>query len=282
MKKITVPALLFALSLIPAFGVDFHLKLGGGISGLNLSGLNRVLTDWETEQILDAQSRPNWAFINGETGELRSTFDLAGELMLTIHPNLAFSLSSGVIHADLSAGETNLVIERALGQYNVIHPVKISGFPFVFSGYFQIPLWTKTHLYLRAGAGYMAARLVEQTGFKRVENAKYVIELNQNASGSGQIYLGGLGISYQISEGTAVFAESLYRNSRMKDFSNNTQNNGSAVLYSYQKYNSDLELWSAVFRFHENIPSGEGVRAVEKAEIDMSGFSINLGIMIHF
>lgn len=128
----------------------------------------------------------------------------------------------------------------------------------------------------------MIARLVEQTGFKRVENTRYVIELDQNAIGSGPIYLGSLGISHQISEGVVIFMESSYQNSKMRDFENKIQGNGSGLLYSYQKYNSDLDLWSAVLRFHDNTPSGEDIRFVEKTAVDMSGLSIKLGIMIHF
>ncbi len=282
MKKIAALTILFILAGTPAFPVDLSLKLGGGIGRMNFAGLNQVLTDWEAEQILDTQSRPNWAFISGEAGELHGTFGLEGELKLDVHPNLAFSFSSGIIHSDLPAEKTNLVIERALGRYDVIHPIKISGFPFIFSGYFQLPVWSGTSLYLRAGAGYMIARLVEQTGFKRVENTRYVIELDQNAIGSGPIYLGSLGISHQISEGVVIFMESSYQNSKMRDFENKIQGNGSGLLYSYQKYNSDLDLWSAVLRFHDNTPSGEDIRFVEKTAVDMSGLSIKLGIMIHF
>jgi hypothetical protein len=281
MKKITTLIILFFLTGLPAFTMDFYLKLGGGFSHMAFTNLNRVLSDWETEQILDSQSRPNWDFVGGETGKLKSAFELESELKLDVNPNLAFSFSAGILHSDLPAEKTNLIIDRTLGRYDVIHPIKVSGFPFVFSGYFQLPVWKGTRLYIRAGAGYITARLIEQTGFKQVENTRYAIELDQHAMGSGRIYLGSLGISYQFSQGAVLFLENSYRNSQIQNFENKNQNGG-AVLYSYQKYNPGLDLWSAVFRFHDTIPSGENIRSAEKTTVDMSGLSLTLGIMIHF
>jgi hypothetical protein len=282
MKKITALTILFLILVTSASAVDFYLKLGGGIGRIGFDSINQVLSDWEDEQILDAQSRASWNYISGEVMELRGAFELEGELKLDIHPNLGFSLSSGILHADLPADKTNLVIERTLGRYDVIHPIKVSGFPFILSGYFNLPMGPETRVYLRAGAGLMAARLVEQTGFKRVENPKYVIELDQNAVGSGRIYIAGLGISRKISQGAVIFLEGSYRSAQIQDFKNKEQENNSDLLYSYQKYNSDLDLWSSVMRFHANPPSGEDIRSVKKTAADMSGLSIKCGIMIHF
>ncbi len=282
MKKFTVITILFITAAAPAFPVDFYLKLGAGAGHTALSSLNQVLRDWEKEQILDARSRPNWAFISGETGKLRSFIDLEGEVKLVLHSNLAVSFSSGIIHSNLSAGESELIIERTLGPYDVIHPIKVSGFPFIFSGYFQLPVMSGTLLFLRAGAGFMTARLVEQTGFKKSESPNYILDLDQNTVGSGPVYLGSMGASYQISQGTHIFLEAAYRNSHVKNFKKDHPDGDTFFLYSYQKYNPDLNIWSRVLRLHQEKPEGENIHSAGPAEVNLSGFSVKLGIMIRF
>jgi len=281
MKKVSVLIALFWLTQLPAYPADFYLKLGAGLGHMNFPNLNRVLNDWEKRQVLEAQTRNTWSYISGETGALHSSFDLEGELILNFHRNGAVSFSSGVVYTDISAEKTNLVIERNLGPFDNIHPFKVSGFPFIVSAYFKLPLNPETQLFLRAGAGIMTARLVEQSGFKKAENTKYVLELEQNSLGTGPVYLGSTGAFYQITTGTTIFIEGAYRNSRIKNFTASGQEND-AVLYIYNKYYSDLDTWSKVLRLHDNKPEGDDIASVEKASVDLSGFSLKLGVMIRF
>ena len=145
-------------------------------------------------------------------------------------------------------------------------------------------------LYLKVGVEYTFARcgysyrLTEAGADATAESWQ---EWTGEASASGFGYLAGLGIDWNPASTLSLTAEALYRRSRLADLEGEDVYRESGAyesiengrLYYIQVDTGTSEVVPLVF-IRERRPTEAGVVGVRKAELDLSGFSLRLGIRI--
>jgi hypothetical protein len=146
--------------------------------------------------------------------------------------------------------------------------------------------------YVRAGLDYTFARCAY---FYRLsypdpgEQTEFWQEWTGKASSSGFGFELGLGLEYTLGSFLSVIAEGAYRHGRLNsldgdDFyqeSTGYQSRERGPLYRFEASAGGKETYPLVF-VREKEPTEAGVMDVRRAEIDLSGYSLKIGLKVRF
>jgi hypothetical protein len=270
----------FCLLVSSTQAVEIGLKLAGGLSFLNPENVNRTLLDWVEWQKRDTAAYENRTFLSAMEPQISRGVEFEGELVVSLSKWLALSLGTGFIYSDIKPTRSEFRLLRPAGETILVQPRTLSAMPVLFCGYFRLPFSSLFSAYLKGGAGLLWAKYVEREGIRNIANAKFNYRRDESASARGPIYLGGLGLAIDTEPGIRFFLEGTYRWAKVKDYEGETQGEIRGPLFQYEEL--DYEFWQAKLRIQEQEPAGEIYRDVKKAEIDLSGFSLKLGIMFRF
>ncbi|MCJ7579632.1 MAG: hypothetical protein MUP98_03750 [Candidatus Aminicenantes bacterium] len=285
MKRITVliPLLIIALLFVPhARALDVSLKLSGGRSFFNLQNIDRILDDWAVWKKKDTETHSDWTYIGGEVSKLHSSFDFAGEILVSLTPKITIGFGAGYIYSELVEDKTALTIERVVGTFLDVKPIKISALPLTISGYYFFPVSSKARLYVKGGAGPIWGKYIEREGRRLTTNENFTYQSFQRTSGRGSVVLAGCGFEYEFEPGMRVFFEALGRLCRISDFQGENNLEETGMLYSFEEYIPDFAIWQAKNQIMETQPSGENFRSVQKTTINISGIMIKIGLVFKF
>jgi opacity protein-like surface antigen len=147
-------------------------------------------------------------------------------------------------------------------------------------------------LYLKAGLEYTFARCTYSyrlTDLDPDSMAESWQEWTGKSNSSGFGYLVGLGYDWSLTSRLSLAAEAVYRHSRLSDFggediykeSSAYESTEKGKLYYFQVDTGTTEAVPLVF-IREKRPTEAGVIDARKAELDLSGFSLKLGIKVRF
>ncbi len=281
-REFILAAILFLCLISKTYGFEFSLKLAGGLSLINHANINPIRQDWEELFKLDVDEHNTWSFIEGEIGSLKNSFDFEGELVITLHPRIDISIGTGFIFSELNPKKPNFSIEKNLGTYEYIYPMKVSAIPTILSGYYLYPLNNRFKVYAKAGAGYIWAKYIDREGNKKIDKDNYIFYSTQNTKAGGTILSGALGLIVESEQGINFFIESSFRKTNISNFTGESESGLIGTLYFFDEFDSDLEFWQSKLQILTQEPLGDSFRSVKKAEIDLSGFSFKLGIIINF
>lgn len=264
------------------WGIDISLKLGGGIRIFSPQEINRTLSDWVEWKRLEAESRTTWTFLGAKIPEFSYGLEFEGELLFIISSHWAASVGTGFFYSDLDPTQTEVRIDKPLGETILVQPRTISAIPLTISGYFLFPISRIFKTYIKGSAGYAWAKYIEREGTRRITNEKfnYIYEMSSRAS--GPIYGGALGIWIETEPGIRFFLETGARWAKMESFQGEMDSGDTGTLYFFEEYDADLDFWQAKNRLMSEAPSEPQFRSVQETKVDLSGISIKLGIMIRF
>jgi hypothetical protein len=287
-NKISVIAGIFKILILllvfwdSAQGVDLHFKISGGYSYLRLSEVHRSLNGWAEWKKIEAKENQNWQVLGENVRGMHSGINLEGEILFFFTPRISLGLGAGYIYSDVNEAGAEVIVERPTGTLSHVFPMTVSAYPLTLSAYYFVPLISKLRLFLRGGTGLVWAKYVNREGrkFLTVKNYNY-LEL-QKASASGSIILAGLGLMYDSDMGVLFFIEGTARLAKVQGFSGENEVGIKGILYSFEEYISDQDLWQAKAKIMAEKPSGPNFRSVSEAVVDFSGFSAKIGFMIRF
>jgi len=280
--KYILASILFLCLISKTYGFEFSLKLAGGLSFINPANINHIRQDWEELYKIDTAEYLNRNFIEGEIGSLKNSIDFEGELVYSLHPRIAISIGTGFIFSELNPKNSHFSIEKTIKTYEYIYPMKVSAFPIILSGYYIYPLNNKFKVYAKAGAGFIWAKYIDREGRKQLDYDKYIYYSTQNTKARGTMLSGALGLRVESEQGINFFIESSFRKTNISNFTGESESGSTGTLYFFDEYDSNLEFWQSKFQILTQEPAGDSFRAVKKAGIDLSGFSVKLGIIINF
>jgi hypothetical protein len=154
---------------------------------------------------------------------------------------------------------------------------------------FYYPLRT---FYVRAGLDYSFARvsyLYRYSYPDPFEQTEFWQEWTGRASSGGFGYLLGLGLEWPLGRRLAIVAEAALRGSRISDLRGEDLYRDSALFESREKgtlYHiwataGGNEVFPLVF-IRDREPAEAGVVDSRKAELNLSGYSIKLGLLVRF
>lgn len=285
MKNISRFILLLSITLIvsmPAYSMEFSIKLAGGFSLFHPEAINRSFQDWVTWQEKNAAATKNWSYINGEASKFTNLFSFEGELLVNLHKNIAVSLGTGYLYGEVGPEKNYAFVQRLLGIYQHDHSSKVSATPIIFSGYYILPLYKRFSLFVKAGAGLVWAKYFEKEGLKKIDEEALRYPQFQNTSAKSPIVVLGAGVMFKTESGLDFFLESSWRHSKVTDFQGENAEGETGSLYYLEVYDQALDFWRTRYLVLAEKPAGGEYRTVEKAEIDLSGFTFKLGLTIRF
>jgi len=283
-KTLAIAALCMVLLLLPpsSRGLDIQLRLSSGLWQMNLGEVNAALVGWRDGLKQTADVDPNMQFVSGDGGRLRLGVDFEAELVLSFSRWIKLGLSAGYGYGSLDEKATLLTIEQAGTLFERARPTKVSAFPFLVSGYFNLPLGRKFNVYLRAGVGAIQARYVSREAQKKVADTRFTYPAYDNAKASRLTYLGGLGLSYSFDQSLGFFIEAAARSARVDGLTGENRLEQKGILYSYEEYLPQAGFWRPTMHVLPEEPGGGNVRNVREAVVDFSGYSIKIGLLLKF
>lgn len=281
--KAALLIIVLSLFILNLSAVEFSLKLAGGLSHMKLDSVNRSILDWVAWQKKNAQEQKRWEFLGGKVTELHQSFDFDGEVLLAVNSWLSMGISIGFIYGEITNRDTELTIDRSGNQYLYTFPTKVNAYPFIFSGYFNLPVFNWLKFYINGGAGLVWAKYFNSEGRKlNQEGTNFNYPISQKASSRGNVLKGGIGVLFHTYSGIDFFLEGSYRLSKITGFQGENKDNIRGTLFTYEEYDPNIDIWQTKINILADKPAGEFIRSVEESEIDLSGFSFKTGIIIKF
>jgi hypothetical protein len=285
MKQITVliSLLIFAFLFVPHVRAgEVSLKLAGGRGFFNLQNINRLLDDWALWKKEDTGTHSDWTYIGGEVSKLHSSFDFAGEILVSLTSRITAGIGAGYIYSELTEDKTALTVERVVGTYLDVKPIKISALPLTLSGYYFFPLSSSAKLYATGGAGQVWGKYIEREGRRLTTSDNFTYQTFQRTSGRGSIVFAGCGIEYKFEPGLRLFFEGSGRICQISNFQGENNLGETGALYYFEENIQDLGIWQAKYQIMADEPSGENYRSVQKATVNLSGFMLKIGLLFKF
>lgn len=281
--RVLAAIVLLAAASSPALAeFRLSLRLSGGPSLLALKDANSVLTDWRTWRIKEVEYNKKLTLNEDRVGTIHLGYDFDIEMLLRFGRFLGLGISAGVINAGLSEKDAYLTIARPTGINNYAHTMTANAFPVIVSGYFLLPLGQKFTVYAKAGGGTLWGKFVEREANKLSASEKYLYPVSQTATSRGTILTAGAGLRFEADEKLAFFVEVSGRKAVLTDFEGEAKDGTKGALYSFEQYDSKFKYWQRRFEIMEHSPGGPLFRNQGKAQIDFSGGSVKLGVVLEF
>ena len=264
----------------------FNLKLSGGI-GKNVGGDLPVVID-DINQLGRDQAARVGASVN-------RTLDKAGwgpefefEFVYNFNQRFGVGLGLGYIRRN---NDTSL--ELGLGtlvQASIAIDYTSHAIPILLSGYYNLPLGSKTMLYLKAGAGYYFGRL--HSRLREEANLLGMTQWSENdaeATDSGPGLHGAVGFDFQVTKSISLFAEACGRyvelnnwegeNTYSADWGSETEK---GFFWYAEMLNHETGKHYATLLMLPHEPTWAEYRNVRKAEFSFSGYTLKLGVRFGF
>jgi opacity protein-like surface antigen len=225
------------------------------------------------------------AAIDGEVEELHSGYLFGAEVRVPLAPGLYFSLA-----AERTSGEASSSVSYKGGSSEASYSAKPSLRTTPVS--LSLLIYPVRSLYVKAGLDYTFARCTYFYRFAAPgpdEQTEAWQEWNGQADSSGFGYQFGLGLEWPLGSRVSLTAEWAYRYSRFDGFegedvyreSTGNELREDGPLYRFRKSAGGRETYPLVF-IRSRKPTDSGVTEIRTAELDLSGYSLKVGLKVGF
>jgi hypothetical protein len=274
-----------ARSQVPGEKFSLKVSAGYGFSGfgdLNMAekGHNARLTD-----LADSMGF-------NKTGELalpHQGLDFNGEIVLRVAKPLEIGIGLGRLFRTKS-GSIAAIEESSSGARSLVRwTTKASATPLLLNAYYRVSISPRLRGLVKAGLGYYLANLEltseKQSGLLGIETWS---QLESKGRDHTLGYQAGLVIEYGISGLFSLFAEGGWRFVNFKSWSVTTDDISDsltdttrrATWWSVEQLSRDTGKSYPELISSDQKPSGALNEQVRKAEIDFSGWTIQIGLKI--
>lgn len=281
--KACIAALFFLFTLgIYAQGQEISLRISGSLSYINPDHINQTLCSVEEFFKRFTTVRDDWNYIEGEIRDVHLSTSFEGELILTLNSRLAVGIGTGYIYLEATEERTGISLESPQDTLISVHPTTINTYPLRLSGYYFFPLKEQLRLYARCGAGLVWTKYVERLGFRVQPDENFIQILDQKATAQGYSFFSGFGFMWEANPLMHFFIEAEANLTKISGFQGETPEGETGTLFFFEEYDPFLDLWQAQNILLKQPPTGPYFRSVKEAVVDLSGFSIKIGVTITF
>lgn len=269
---------------MPAFAEvskkKFEFKLTGGFTYMVIGDLNDHLVDWNKTRRRSIEGAGGT--ILKESQPLHWGGEFIGELLYNFDNSFTVSIGIGYIRGSHTDSAETL-LDTVTGKND--HDTRVSAVPVRIGGVYSIPISNKTRISLGTGLGYYCSKF--EKFYRREPGDGYWINSDFSGKGGGLGFDGTIGFEYSVSNNIALVVEGQGRYAKVSGISGSRDridSNGwsDSIVGDYYTLEREREpgIWSRVFNIAEEAPSGEGIRNVRDGVIDLSGFTIRIGLKI--
>jgi opacity protein-like surface antigen len=221
------------------------------------------------------------------------------ELRLDISPKFAISAGIGFITEKNESNFqfTDQVPSEPINFHTISTEPKVSATLLKLGTYYTIPLIRRVNLFLNGGINYYFSKvsLYKSHGFHaEIDLSPYFKEDKYDVSSNNFGLYGGMGFEYKISNYLALAMEFRGRYAKMKNlkgtrlFRNGRhmfpppEESEEGILYIGERYMTDgwIDGYRPDLIISPSRPSGAEFRNIREAALDLSGYSLRLGIRI--
>jgi len=298
--------LLFFLLLLVQFAFSeekkpfkprFSLKLTAGLgSALPIGDVNDCLESFNNNELFEAHREYETGQVIGEIKTLDTrVFHGEAELRFDLTPRISFGIATSTpIHKRNESSVTYTILGWAGPQimtWTFRPEIKVS-FPIRLSAYYTLPLIRRLSISIGGGLGFYSAKIEQFGRYYAIYplgdtgwvNASQVAKRNFALGFHGNIIL-----AYNFSNKLALITEFQYRQSKISGFKgtkkceniHGDKSEESGTLYYFTEWNYFIGTRYANLEIFEtpNDPF-RWIDDVRKASLDLSGYSIRMGIKI--
>lgn len=294
MKKATLTILTtwicLALTAVPVSAQEvvpkFNLKLSGGYGKIVGGDLPQVID--EINQLVKDMANHTGANVTStlENAEWGPEFEF--ECVYNFNQKFGLSLGLGYIcrKNDTSAA---LALDSLMNA-SLTMEYSSRAIPILLSGYYYLPLGSRTKTYFKAGVGYYFGKLNSLLREEAMQDGIADWEENEaEATDSALGIHGGIGFDFKLTKTLSLFAEAAGRYIKLNNWEGkNTYSAewGSGTERGYfwytEEYNHETGKHYANLIMLPHEPTWAEYRNTRKAEFNFSGFALKLGVMIAF
>ena len=292
------------------FKPRFSIKITGGSAYMSLGDINEYLDSKLKFSTEDAER--HWPVYYSYTDGIENIhygLNFEGDLRINIVLNFSIGISTGLIDArkesySIFRGESYTTTTTIRESYEQ----KILITPFRLGIYYQLSLFKRTALLFNVGAGYYFAR---STLYDYQHGAthwfigdlyeRYWTEHTYKVNGKNFGIHGGIGFEYTLGRNLSLVIEGQGRYAKIKELkgkdimvtSGASWENGKTywtedkeIIYGtlwYYRWQSEEGIWRTYLPFSDikpELPPNAPPHIVRKAMLDLSGFSVKIGIRI--
>jgi hypothetical protein len=278
---------LFAFLLIrgPVYAEKYKrqidLKVSGGWCYLDLEDWNAFHEGWNESRRKSMEAAGG--MVISENQPLHWGWEMEGEFCFHLGSQFSVSLGTGYIHGKVADSAETLADETRAKNFQ---DFRVRAIPLKAKGYYILSLSPRTQIALGGGPSYYFTRF--KRFYRREPGTGYWIESDFSGNGSGFGLEASVSLEYLLKKHISIIIEGSGRYAKISGItgtrdridSNNWSDAIEGSYYTLERERSPGE-WYPVVNIDTMAPSGEGTRNVRDAAIDLSGFSIRLGIKIH-
>ena len=296
-ERYVFPFILTALILLAAsaqaddLGQGFSFKVSGGVGQLRSGDLNAYGEGYENHFDDIAAS-----WLSSKQGGFNDLNTLGGEIGVEVLFNLTenFALGFGFGNFPRKPQSNLSVNEPGVISLETIFDPRISSSSLTLSLYYFYPFTSSLKVYINSGAGLYLSKVALNTNAEYDETGvlsySETVELSTHDLAYG--FQGGIGVEMTVGGYMGVFIEASGRYSKLKSYNGRLKytflsSEGAVVirttsgdLWYFEKYNATLDNWYAQIQVSEEAPTGSDVRNARAFAVDLSGFSIKVGIRL--
>jgi hypothetical protein len=282
MKKAiwSIGVLLIVATLAYPQQVSFKLK--GGLSWINGDDYNKGIAG-ENQYIKDTSST-----MSGAYAELRSGMNFEAEIIVHMGPRFAFGFGGGYyrLQNDSTVTSHGVLSDAPFDAVSTYKP-RLSTIPLYVNIHYLAPLTSQMKLDIYAGPLFQIVQYTfENPSTTTISSVNQILTFTSSTTSFG--FQGGVGLSYTITPGLSLIAETCYRYGTVFDLSGNwvvigtsdagAINNSSDSYYMWVYNYTQGGTYTRIGYSDVNGPTGSGVSNASKAVIRMSGITATIGV----
>ena len=214
------------------------------------------------------------------------------EILLSLSSN--WKLSFGFAYTQRFEGSLMNIEDEAIGSYGAYVKPKIVVYPYSLNLYFFLPITSSFKVFFNAGAVLYYGRVninfwtdYDETGVLAYTEEGEVIAKSRNFG-----YHGGIGLEFSVSSFLSLFVEGKGRSGKLNDWDGwldytlygaaigFEKRTASGTPWYCEQYDPVLTEWYTMIKVSDDVPTGPDFRNVRDLEVDLSGFSVLVGIRI--
>jgi len=280
------------------FKPGFSIKLTYGMNNNFWGDINTCLESFNSNELFDYMRRNFPELITGEIRELdNNASDWEAELRIGVGRRFAVSLATSEKIIQKNENFLTYIYRGSVGDqissYTIRPEVKVA-MPVRLGICYMLPLSSKINITFNTGGGYYTAKVSEYWKLGRTYpsgDSGWTIRYWETDSKRVFGFHGGIGLEYNLTKNFALVVEFQGRYVKLKDLKAIVQREGrysggihedKGTLYYFNMWDvgigtryDDLEVW-------EEPPeiSIWDIQDVRKAVLDLSGYSMRIGLRI--
>lgn len=266
------------------------LKLDGGLSKLRIGDTNTNITELAR----------NWESVSGQRGlhvpeklgTMGGGMEGEAEIRLNLKPFLAVGLGFGRILVEKNGNRMEMALPPPIRHQIQNQDNEISAMPVFINLYYLRPVFHSGTLFAGLGAGYYIAKWREKGRYdeETSEKAPWWREWEINAKANGPGFTGAMGLEYSLIRRLSVCIEVFGRYCKISRFKGDgtvrrswetgTSSYPGGTLYYYEWKDALTSDWYGDVNLRTDTPGSDSERNVRKAEVDLSGIGVKLGLIL--